>query len=37
MHPEVSVAKKPRAANAVAYHASVLDRLLAQKGENPHD
>ena len=30
--PELSVADKLRAANAYAYHASVLSKLLAQKG-----
>ena len=31
-HPELSVAEKLSAANAHAYHASVLSKLLAQKG-----
>jgi hypothetical protein len=30
---ELSMAEKIRAANALAYHASVLNKLLAQKGE----
>jgi hypothetical protein len=32
--PALSIAEKIRAANALAYHASVLNRLLAQKGES---
>lgn len=32
--PQLSVAEKIRAANALAYHASVLNKLLAQKGED---
>lgn len=31
-NPETSTADKIRAANAYAYHASVLSRLLVQKG-----
>ena len=33
--PQLSAAEKTRVANAVAYHASVLNKLLAQKGEDP--
>jgi len=32
--PHLSRAEKIRASNAVAYHASVLNKLLAQKGED---
>ena len=32
--PQLSAAEKIRAANALAYHASVLNKLLAQKGED---
>ena len=32
--PKLSVAEKIRAANALAYHASVLNKLCAQKGED---
>lgn len=32
--PKLSVAEKIRAANAFAYHASVLNKLCAQKGED---
>lgn len=35
INPELSVAERIRAANALAYHASVLNKLLAQKGESP--
>lgn len=35
VNPKLSAAEKIRAANAIAYHASVLNKLLAQKGENP--
>jgi len=31
---ELKPAERVRTANALAYHASVLNRLLAQKGEN---
>lgn len=30
---ELSIAERIRAANALAFHANVLNRLLAQKGE----
>lgn len=33
-NPELSPAEKIRAANALGYHASVLNKLLAQKGES---
>lgn len=33
LNPELSAAEKIRAANALAYHASVLNKLLTQKGE----
>ncbi|KPV64952.1 MAG: hypothetical protein AOA65_0666 [Candidatus Bathyarchaeota archaeon BA1] len=33
-NPELSTAEKIRAANALAYHASVLNKLLSQKGES---
>lgn len=32
--PELSIGDKTRIANAIAYHASVLNKLLNQKGEN---
>ena len=32
--PQLSRADKIRASNAVAYHASVLNKLFAQKGED---
>lgn len=32
--PKLSVTEKIRAANALAYHASVLNKLCAQKGED---
>ena len=32
--PQLSAAEKIRASNALAYHASVLNKLLAQKGED---
>ena len=32
---ELSTGEKTRVANALAYHASVLNKLLAQKGEDP--
>jgi len=35
LNPELSAAEKIRAANALAYHASVLNKLLTQKGETP--
>ena len=35
-NPELSVADRLRAANAYAYHASVLSKLLAQKGVEAH-
>jgi hypothetical protein len=31
----LSVGEKTRVANALAYHASVLNKLLSQKGEEP--
>jgi hypothetical protein len=31
--PQVSAAEKIRAGNALAYHASVVNKLLAQKGK----
>jgi len=31
----LSTGEKTRVANALAYHASVLNKLLAQKGEDP--
>jgi len=34
-NPELSPAERTRAANALAYHASVLNGLLKQKGEEP--
>jgi hypothetical protein len=34
-NPELSVSEKTRVANALAYHASVLNKLLNQKGEDP--
>jgi len=34
-NPELSTGEKTRVANALAYHASVLNKLLAQKGEDP--
>lgn len=34
---KISTAEKIRAANALAYHATVLNKLLAQKGEKPID
>ena len=34
--PELSMDEKLRAANAYAYHASVLSKLLAQKGADAH-
>jgi hypothetical protein len=33
-NPELSIGEKTRMANAIAYHASVLNKLLNQKGEN---
>ena len=33
--PELSKVEKIRAANALAYHATVLNKLLVQKGETP--
>jgi hypothetical protein len=35
-HPELSTGEKTRVANAIAYHASVLNKLLSQKGESLH-
>lgn len=35
LNPKLSAAEKIRAANALAYHASVLNKLLTQKGESP--
>jgi hypothetical protein len=32
--PELSTGEKTRVANALAYHASVLNKLLSQKGED---
>jgi hypothetical protein len=32
--PEISTGEKTRVANALAYHASVLNKLLGQKGED---
>jgi hypothetical protein len=32
--PKLSVAEKIRAANALVYHATVLNKLCAQKGED---
>ena len=32
-NPELSTGEKTRVANALAYHASVLNKLLSQKGE----
>jgi len=34
LDPELSTVERIRAANALAYHASVLNKLLAQKGES---
>jgi hypothetical protein len=34
-NPELSPGEKSRVANALAYHASVLNKLLTQKGEEP--
>jgi hypothetical protein len=34
-NPELSTGEKTRVANALAYHASVLNKLLSQKGEDP--
>lgn len=33
-NPELSTGEKTRLANAIAYHASVLNKLLGQKGED---
>jgi len=33
--PKVSTGEKARLANAVAYHTSVLNKMLNQKGEAP--
>jgi hypothetical protein len=33
-NPELSTGEKTRVANALAYHASVLNKLLSQKGES---
>jgi hypothetical protein len=33
-NPELSIGEKTRVANALAYHASVLNKLLGQKGED---
>jgi hypothetical protein len=35
-NPELSVEQKVHAANAYAYHASVLSKLLAQRGIDAH-
>ena len=32
--PELSTGEKTRVANALAYHASVLNKMLSQKGED---
>jgi len=34
--PTLSKSEKIRAANAIAYHAIALNKLLSQKGENTH-
>jgi hypothetical protein len=34
-NPWLSVGEKTRVANALAYHAGVLNKLLSQKGEEP--
>lgn len=34
-NPGLSTGEKTRVANALAYHASVLNKLLSQKGEDP--
>jgi hypothetical protein len=33
-NPELSTGEKTRVANALAYHASVLNKLLSQKGDD---
>ena len=33
-NPELSTGEKTRVANALAYHASVLNKLLSQKGQD---
>jgi hypothetical protein len=33
-NPDLSTGEKTRVANALAYHASVLNKLLSQKGED---
>jgi hypothetical protein len=33
-NPELSMGEKTRMANAIGYHASILNKLLNQKGEN---
>jgi hypothetical protein len=33
-NPELSTGEKTRVANSLAYHASVLNKLLSQKGED---
>jgi hypothetical protein len=33
-NPELSIGEKTRVANALAYHASVLNKLLGQKGDD---
>jgi hypothetical protein len=33
-NPDLSTGEKTRIANALAYHASVLNKLLSQKGED---
>ena len=35
-NPNLSVLEKTRTANALAYHASILNKLLTQKGEEAH-
>jgi hypothetical protein len=32
--PELSIGERTRVANALAYHASVLNKMLSQKGED---
>jgi hypothetical protein len=32
--PKLSIGEKTRVANALAYHASVLNKMLSQKGED---
>jgi hypothetical protein len=35
-NPDLSVGERIRIANALGYHASLLNKLLVQKGENAH-